>query len=92
MNIAELEAENAALKEQLAAERKETSRLVAREFERMTNDAKELIAPIQKDAERYRFMRSNNRNYCPLCGYDGLDCYQKEELDAAIDAEMEKKE
>jgi hypothetical protein len=55
-------------------------------------DALEQLASAQKDAERYRFIRSNNRNYCPLCGYDGLDCYQNEELDAAIDAKMGEKD
>lgn len=48
------------------------------------------LAECERDAERYRWLRenSNNVNYCLLCGYDGLACYEADDLDLQIDVAM----
>ena len=57
------------------------------------------IDALQKDAERYRYLRSRHWNegglyviYNPLCKVQllGLDCPSDERLDGAIDAAMAK--
>jgi hypothetical protein len=54
------------------------------------NRLSEQLASVTKDAGRYRWLRenSNNVNYCLLCGYDGLACYEADDLDLQIDVAM----